>query len=443
MTKRIYIIALILCTSLISYAQQVEQAARRLAETQHRQLGAEISNAMRTGRGKPAFGGATNGQQFLLADNEKTFSDFLGWKKSQFDRRTISSVFQALLSATKQKDANKKAVVRIAFPLNDVEFVGQAQNRSGKNIKDTYVVTTKTEVAAEASRQGVETSLAKNNLTLNWEVLIKLNKAGAVDTRGSKAVLRSITVESATGFFQSEREQMQNIAENLINGYFQTLEEGRYATIEIPDEWRNPLQNSIRREREGNVAVSLPSSTSFDVRTVPNLKIFVDQDAFHRIDLGFSITIDEDLRTGRITRVDYRELDRPVAVEQHVEVVPEPEPVAPVVVAAPVTQSAAQPVVTRPTETGTTYKVQILSLLRHVPVSDLQQRYRVDNLVIERYVVGGVTYYKYVVTAGTSMNEALSVRRQLQSNGIEDAWIAIYRDGARINPNEGMPEIVR
>jgi len=228
----------------------------------------------------------------------------------------------------------------------------------------------------------------------------------------------------------------------LINSYYQTLRDGRYATIEIPDEWRSPLQNSTRRETEGNVFVSLPSSNSFQVRTVPDLKIFVDQEAFHKVDLGFDITVADDLRSGTITRVDFRELESPIIVEQTVEVEPEPEPIQP----APVTTVAppvVQPQVSRPRETGTNYKVQVLSLLKHVPVSDLPQQFRNNEIIIERYVVGGVTYYKYVVPAGTSMSEALSVRSQLISNGIEGAWIAVYRDGARVNPNEGEPEIIR
>jgi len=443
MKKRNFIIALALCTSLVSYAQQqVEQAAIRLAETQHRLLSAEISNALTTGQGRPAFGGAGNDQQFFLAENEQIFSDFLGWRRSQFDRRNLSGVYQALSSATRQRDANRRVAVRVSFPLNEnaTEFVGQAQNRAGRDIRDTYTVITRAEVAIEASRQGADNSVAKNYLTLNWEVLIRRNRAGAIDTRSSRATLSSVTVEPATGFFESEMQQMQTIAENLINGYFQALRDGRFATIEIPIEWINPLQNSVRRETEGNVFVSLPSSSSFDVRTVPDLKIFVDQEAFHRVDLGFNISIDDDLRSGRITRVDYRELERPIIVEQQIEV--EPEIAEPVTIAA--TQpSVTQPVFTRPTETGATFRVQILSLLRHVAISDLPQLYRLDDLIIERYVIEGVNYYKYVVPAGTTMNEALSVMRQLQNRGIEDAWIAVYRDGARVNPNVGMPEIVR
>jgi hypothetical protein len=358
-------------------------------------------------------------------------------------------VFQALLPVARHRDPARKANIRVNFPINGTEFGGQARNRSGRDIRDTYVVTTQAEVTVEASLQGMQTSLAKNNLTLTWDVLIKLDRSGAIDARGSRATLNSIAVAPTTGFFESDRQQMQSFAETLINNYYQTIQDGRFASIEIPDEWRNTLQNSTRRERDGNISVSLPSSTSFDVRTVPDLKIFVDQEAFYRIDMGFSIVINEDLSSGRITRVDFRELESPIVAVQEEEL--EPEPVMPVAVATPdpvaqpiVTQpSVVQPAFARPNEIGRSYKVQILSLLRHVPISDLPQQFRIDDITIERYIIDGVSYFKYVVPAGTTLSEAASVRNLLVGSGIEGAWIAIYRDGARVSPNQGMPEIVR
>jgi hypothetical protein len=189
------------------------------------------------------------------------------------------------------------------------------------------------------------------------------------------------------------------------------------------------LQNSVKRETEGVVSVALPSSTSFEVRTVPDLKIFVNSEAYHKGALGFRIAIDDDLRSGRIASVSYSVIETARVEEPKVIVTEE----TPVVVAPP-------PVV--PRERGLSYKVQILSLYKPIPLSDLPQRFRMNDVTIEKYNVGGVTYYKYVVPGGT-LDQAISKRRQMRDAGIEDAWIPIYEDGVRIAPSEGLPEIVR
>lgn len=428
---------MVLSTSFISYAQ-VEQSAQKLAETQHKQLASDLSNSLKSGRGKPIFGSEGKDKQFLLVDDQQIFTDYLGWKKSQFDKRSLLSVYQGLLSATKQKDAKKKVSVNISFPFNGAEFKGSAKDKKGKEIKDLYVVTTTAEITVEASKQGVEKSIAKNVLTLNWDVALVLNKkTGSVDTRASRAILRTIIVEPTSGYFNSERQQMQAVAESLIKDYYQSLRNARWTTIEIPNEWKSSLQNSTKRETEGDVTVSLPTSTSFEVKTVPNLKIYVNAEAYHKVALGFRITINDDLKSGRITSVNYTELEKPQIFE------PEPEPVfvsEPVFVPAPEPVVVAQPVVK---EFGTMYKVQILSLRRLVPINELPQRFRMDNVTIEKYIVGGRTLYKYMVPGGSTLSEAVAVRRQMRNRGIQDAWIAIYENGARIAPKEGMPDFVR
>ena len=435
MTKKVFIIAMIACASFTSYAQ-VEPAAQKLAETQHQQLASDLANSFKSGKGKPVFGREGNDKQFLLKDEEQFFTEYLGWKKSQFDKRNLLSVFQGLMSATKQKDAKKKVSVKITFPLDEAEFKGQVTNKSGKAIKDAYVVTTTAAVIVEAGKEGATKSIAKNDLTLNWEVLLKLNKkTGAVETKASRAVLQSIVVESASGYFASEKQQMQSITEKLIKDYYQSLKDAKWSTVEIPDEWKSTLQASTKRETEGQIVVSAPTSTSFDVRTVPDLKIYVNPDAYHKVALGFKIVINDDLQSGRITAVNYKELEKPRIVE--------PEPVIEAVVEIkpePVIEIKPEPVIR---ERGRIYKVQILSLPKHIALNNLQKRFRMDNVTIEKYIVEGVTYYKYMVSAGSTLSEALAVRRQMRNNGIEDAWIVIYENGARISPNEGQPEIIK
>ena len=448
MTKRIFITVMMLCTCIFTYAQ-IEQASQKLAEAQHKQLASELTNSLKSGKGKPVFGREGNDRQFLLEDEEPFFVEYLGWKKAQFAKRNLMSVYQSLMAATKQKDPKKKVSVKVTFPLNDVEFKGQATNKSGKVIKDVYMVTTTAAVMVEATKSGAMPSVAKNNLTLKWDVFINLNKkTGAVDTKTSKAILQSITVDPASGYFPEEKQQMQAVAEKLIKDYYQSLRDARWSAIEIPDDWKSPLQTSTKRETEGDVRVDLPSSTSFEVRTVPNLKIFVSPESFHKLALGFRIAIDENLQSGRIVSVLYNELEKPRMVEPKPEPEPEivaiPEPVRVVpAVAVEVKPESVRVVPAVAVERGKTYKVQIFSSVKFIPIDKLPQRLRVDNITVEKYVVGGVTYYKYMVPAGTTLNEALSVRRQMRSNGIEDAWIVVYENGARVSPNEGMPELIR
>ena len=442
MTKRIFIIVMMLCASVITYAQ-VEQASQKLAEAQHKQFASELSNSLKSGKGKPVFGKEGNDKQFLLEDEEPFFTEYLGWKRSQFPKRNLLSVYQGLLSATKQKDAKKKVSVKITFPLDDTEFKGQATNKSGKAIKDVYTVATMASVTVEASKQGAMTSVAKNNLTLNWEVAISLNKkTGAVDTKASRAILKSISVEPASGFFPAEKQQIQAVAEKLIKDYYQSLRDARYSAVEIPDEWKNPLQTSAKRDTEGEIMVALPSTTSFEVKTVPALKIYVSPESYHKVALGFRIAINDDLQSGRIVSVNYNELEKPRMVEPkpEPEIVAKPEPVVVKPEPEPKIEPKPIPVVT---DRGRTYKVQILSALNYVAVDKLPQQFRVDNITIEKYVVGGSTYYKYVVPAGTTLSEAFAVRKQLRDKGLNDAWIAVYENGVRVSPNEGMPELVK
>jgi len=439
MTKRFFSIVLMLSTCFISYAQ-VEEASKKLAEAQHKNLATELSNALKQGKGRPVFGSEGNDKQFLLEDDQQIFTDYLGWKKSQYDKRSLMSVYQGLLLATKQKDTKKKVSVKISFPVNSIEYNGQATSKSGKVLKDLYAVTTTAEVVVEASKQGSEKSVAKNHLTLNWDVSVKLNpKTNTVDSRASRALLRSISVEPASGYFLTERQQIQSIAETLIKDYYQSLMSARWSAVEIPDEWKNPLQTSVKRETEGEVLVSLPTSTSFEVKTVPNLKIYVNADAYHKVALGFRIAINDDLKSGRITSVNYNELEKPQIVEPEPEPDPEPEPVF-VAKPEPEPVMVAQPVVR---ERGRTYRVQILSLKKFSTIADLPQRFKMDDVTIEKFVVGGVTYYKYMLPACVTLNEAIRVRAQMRNIGIEDAWISIYENGARVAPNEGDPEYIR
>jgi len=96
---------------------------------------------------------------------------------------------------------------------------------------------------------------------------------------------------------------------------------------------------------------------------------------------------------------------------------------------------APQPAPKQPVPSGEYYKVQILMLKSYKDIAELHEKYRVDGVTVEKYSDG---YYKYVVPAGTTVKEALTVLKQMTSRGIEGAWIAVYQNGERIRPSQAL-----
>jgi len=137
-----------------------------------------------------------------------------------------------------------------------------------------------------------------------------------------------------------------------------------------------------------------------------------------------------------------------VRVEREVEPAPVEEPKQEPVtqpVSEPPTQIDSRPV-SQPVRSITPsgreyYKVQILLLQQYVPLAELPERFRVENVIVERYFEGQNTYYKYVIPAN-NLNEAFAIRNRMNDRGILDAWIAVYEDGQRIRPYQGQPENV-
>ena len=116
------------------------------------------------------------------------------------------------------------------------------------------------------------------------------------------------------------------------------------------------------------------------------------------------------------------------------------EPTAEPVVEQPVARPVEPPVktATKPVSQpdGSYYKIQIMSIDFYKPIAELSPKFRVDGLVVEKYR----NDYKYVVPAGTTMKEALAKQRQLAEKGLDQTWIVVYENGARVRPPEGKPE---
>ena len=434
MKRYILLLGFILYVSFVCNAQAIEQAAIGLAESKHQEFTSNLTRALSGERDKmPNFGdaGGSNQKQFLLEDKAKTFEDFLGWKKKKFDKkRSLLNVFRALLD----KVTDRKAPVSVKADLSSGEstFRGKAKNK-GKDIKDTYTVITNADAIIEVSKQGINTkSIAKNSLTLTWSVLIKTNKGGDVDVKKSNATLKSISIKSVD-LFPSEKQQMQRTAEEAIKKYYQDLQGGSRSSLEIPSDWREQIDNSVLIETQGAFDISEPSSRKFRVpsQSVPSVKIFVDpdpympegssnyltHDAFYTISLSFDVEFSVDLEDVTIAP------SYPNLASSRLEK-PQPKPYEP-----PIVEEIPEPV-----SRGITFKVQVLASRINMAIENLPQEYRnIADLVIEEASVGGVTWYKYVISVGDDLRDAVRKRRELTNKGIE-AWIATYEDGQRVHP---------
>ena len=455
MTTKNIVVALMLCTSLIAHAQ-VEQVAQQLAENEHNKFAGELPDAFEKGR-VSLFGNARAvKKQFFLEENAETFADFLGWNKKKYSQKTIETVFNAL---SKQAQSGKISV-KFDFPVQPTECIIEVQKDikgAPKNAKKetavNYRATTKANVQVEVSRQGVQTSIASNNVALIWEGRIKLVNGEVDEHKSEPPKLRSMMIGSVTVPSEPKEEQLRTRAKDLIEEYYRNLQlpAGRAAVLapEIPNkaDFENWLQNSSRIEIMGgyiNVPILNAASGSIDVAIVPGVRIHVDPtpylkenasqysriEAYHQLALTFTV----DLQADKITKVVYE--DRfivPELASQPVSII-EPEPVVR-------SESVFQPVpVSR--GNGEYYKVQILLRQSYLPLEELPQIFRRQNVTVEKYIDDGITYYKYVIPA-KSISEAFAIRNEMVEKGIEDAWIAVYENEVRIRPFQGEPETVR
>ena len=458
MTIKKLIVALILCTTVAANAQ-VEQIARQLTEKEYSQFAEGLPGAFAAGRADIFGNSRALKKQFFLEENPDSFADFLGWNTRQFSQRSLGTVFKALSNQSKPGKNNPSPVtVKFDFPAQALEYnvTIRPDKRGTPQRSETvahYVVTTVTDVEVEVGKGG-QTSIASNRITMVWDGRIHLVDGQINNKRTiSPPILRTIIIGSEIPPPPFDGEQVQSLAKDLIEEYYNNLQspDNRFAVLapEIPnkEKFEELLENNINIELEGNISVPVLSepTQTIDVSTVPIVRFFVDSapfitediseysstEAYHQLALTFTV----DFEANEITRVVFRENFVPPVLapkpEIEEETIPEPEEV---VVAEPVVQPAApRPAIA---VSGRHYKVQIMAHTSYVPIANLPQRFRVENLVVEKYADND---FKYVLPAN-SQSEAIAIRDQMSQRGIE-SWVVTYEDGARL-PTRATPEIV-
>jgi hypothetical protein len=257
----------------------------------------------------------------------------------------------------------------------------------------TYKTTAALKVEA---KDGYLTSIAKNELTLMWTVEMKETKK---ESKIKSIQLASVKAKPVSGFFEYEKQQIQETAKGLIEQYYQNILLEKWKPVLTPDipnreNVKAQLENNVKIEAVGDILIPLSNSLDIIVgeEYVPFLNLYTSDNVTDKniFALTFNIKIDDNLQDGEITKVVYRLSSTPP--EKPIPT-PEPEP-----------EKEVQPEIK---EVGMTYKVQILALFDRIPLAELSAEYRnVENVVIEESVIEGKTYYQYVIPAGNNSKDA-------------------------------------
>ena len=421
----------------------------------------------------PYFGNAGNSKQFFADPNNENYKEI--WSAGK-DEKTVANAANEIC----KKVVKREITVKVDFPFeSEPEYKGQGKK------KGSHVVITTANVNIEVGKRNQPPSIAKNELILTWEV-VEVKKQ-------MQATLQSIDSKFVGGFFESEKQFMKETAERLIKRYYQNLPDNRIV-IRIPNELKELFDESVKVDIVGDISnlnIPMPNALNFQVTNLPPVRIFVDpapymtedrsryidHEAFHTVTMAFDVAFKDDLKSGSITpkvvnpvvftqpELIPDEIRKPVVIATVVpETKPEPPKPEPIKSEPPKQELPKQEVLKQeapkqeltkseppkpaPTTPASTksgkseeyYKVQIFSHVRNVPVSELPSKYQIKDVEVERFVMGGKTYYQYVVPVGKDMEEAkdlkkaLAVKKTMIENGIKDAWIAVYENGKRIRP---------
>ena len=293
--------------------------------------------------------------------------------------------------------------------------------------KNKRSCTYKTTAALKVDAKNYQlTSLAKNELTLTWTVEMKETRT---ENKIKSTKLTSIKSKAISGLFEHEKEQIQKIANGLIEEYYKNILSKKWIQVLLPEipnkeDMRKYLINSTKIEKSGDIRVSSPNSQNVIVgeESVPFL-IFHTSDGYSEQEqifaLTFHIKINDKLQEGEITKVEYRLSSTPPEPTP----IPEPEP-------EPEIEFVYSPKIK---EVGLTYKVQILALYEPLKISELPNEYRnIENVIMEESVIENKKYYQYVIPVGNNQKEAQTLKNKLIEQGIKSAWIVKYKDGKRI-----------
>ena len=411
-TKIIKIAAfgLVLCTGIRGFAQMkgvVEdsvaakhQAFKECFERLDKKFKPKLKeNHVSTTR----FKKVANTSQFLI--EKKKIKKVVG-SKSGTGR--LAATYNKLV-----KMGKKNAVeTDVNYLITGVPSLVKAKNKK----RCTYKTTAALRVETKANNQ---ISVAKNDLTLMWTV--KLN-----DAKGTikSTQLTSVKAKPVSGFFEYEKQLMQETAKGLIEKYYQNIVSKQWDAVlkpEIPNKEnvKKKLQNSSEIEVVGSVQVPLSNGQTIFVGedSVPFLDVYAPENTIFA--LTFYIKIQDNLTNGEITKVAYRQTN-----------VEKPQAAAP----KPVKENP-KPEIKK--EVGMSYKVQILALYEPIKQSDLTKEFQnIENVVMEESLIDGKTYYQYVIPVGNNMKDAQALKNKLIEQGIKNAWVVKYKDGKRLYPNK-------
>ena len=409
MTVKIAVFAFVLCMSFVGFTQ-TQVKVEDLVNTKNQDFKVCFTNLDKK------FKADFKGRYIKKSDFKKIAkqSQFLVEKKKTaklFDKKTgkkrdLATTYDKLVEMSKKNrlDINMDYIVTgtpVLIRKNNQYYTYKTMAALITNAKTKY---------------GDSISSTKNELTLLWVVDLK-------EKNLTKSIqLTSLKAKAVSGFFEYEMQEMQKIAEDLIRKYYQNLLSKEWESVltpEIPNkkEIESRLKNSTQIDTAGTIRVPLPNSRTFIVGegNVPTLNMYIAERE-QRFALTFNIKINDGLTGGEITKVVYRQLD---GFEQPV-IVSEPEPQQPQI-----------------EEVGMTYKVQILALYSPIPFAELSKEYRnVENVIIEESIIGGKTYFQYVIPVGNNMKEAQALKNKLIGQGIKDVWIVKYKNGKRLYPNK-------
>ena len=415
---KISVFVLVFCTSVAGFAQMkgvVEDsvsAKHQAFKESFESLDKKFKSKLKEKRvATTAFKKVANESQFLI--EKKKITKLLDLKSGK--RYGLADTYNKLVEMNKKN----RVEIDVNYIITGTPSLVKAKNKRFCTYKTTAAL------RFEATANNL-TSITKNELTMVWTVELNDAKGKIKSTQ-----LTSIKAKMVSGFFEYEKQKMQEIANDLIEKYYQNLQSKKWEEVFKPEisnkeEVKNQLQNSGKIDLEGTIRVPMPNSQTVFVgeESVPSVNLYVSEDNAENkqvFALTFYIKIHDNLENGEITKVAYRQSNNTVEKPQ-------------VVVSEPVKETPP-PLVK---EVGMSYKVQILALYEPLKQSELPKEFRdIENVVMEESVIDGKTYYQYVIPVGNNMKDAQTLKNNLIKQGIKNAWIVKYKDGKRVLTGKG------
>jgi hypothetical protein len=307
MQKRIFLVALALGASVMGFAQ-TKEAKQKVFDSNK-----ELLECIKAGNPIPPkksfkFGIEKDSpeNQFILEKSGEV-KTLLGLKKD--DALTLRAVYNKAIQGLK-----KKEVVEYTFDYQLVssdDGVAKKETKGknkGKVSETKFVYTTINQVYAVVKKGDVGSN-AKYDVTFKW--LAELNTGKNAETRPVEKVTLTSVKATEIPFLASEKNTMQATAKKLVEDW--------YANLKAED---FPKYRALQvKANAGDISVELPNSKNITVAKAPSIKVNIDPvshfttdamfyenpEAYYTLTPTFTIAINDDLKTGEIKKVDYKE----------------------------------------------------------------------------------------------------------------------------------------